>query len=85
LETATSTEGAGAGSWTKVREHTLHTASDELAKPIIPERNNANLECNQDQLGFLVAILAYAASDGKLSVLTFKSERQYPYRLVIFH
>jgi hypothetical protein len=31
------------------------------------------------------AILACASSDGKLSVLTFKSERQYPYRLVGFH
>ena len=78
-------QGAGAGSWTKVKEHTLHTASGELAKPIIPERNNADLECDQDQLGFLVAILAYASSDGKLSVLTFKSEWQHPYRLIIFH
>jgi WD40 repeat protein len=27
-------QGAGIGSWTKVKEHTLHTASGELAKSI---------------------------------------------------
>jgi protein transport protein SEC13 len=31
-------QGAGAGSWTKVKEHTLHTASGELAKPITPKQ-----------------------------------------------
>ncbi|KAF8869782.1 WD40-repeat-containing domain protein [Infundibulicybe gibba] len=54
-------QGPGAG-WTKVKEHTLHTAS-------------VNSVCwAPHELG---AILACASSDGKLSVLTFKNDGQW--------
>jgi len=55
-------QGVAAGNWTKVKEHTLHTAS-------------VNSVCwAPHELG---AILACASSDGKLSVLTFKNDGQW--------
>jgi protein transport protein SEC13 len=49
---------ANTDNWTKIREHTLHTASVN------------SVSWAPHELG---AILACASSDGKLSVLTFKS------------
>jgi WD40 repeat protein len=37
-------QGAGAGSWTKIKEHTLHTASGEFLMPI--DQNIMALICN---------------------------------------
>jgi len=55
-------QGAGAGSWTKIKEHTLHTASVN------------SVSWAPHELG---AILVCASSDGKLSVLTFKNDGQW--------
>jgi len=55
-------QGAGVGSWTKVKEHTLHTASVN------------SVSWAPHEMG---AILACASSDGKLSVLTFKNDGQW--------
>ncbi|GJJ14138.1 GTPase-activating protein S13 [Clathrus columnatus] len=50
-------QGGGFGPWTKIKEHTLHTASVN------------SISWAPHELG---AIVACASSDGKLSVLTFK-------------
>lgn len=55
-------QSAGAGGWTKVKEHTLHTASVN------------SVSWAPHELG---AILVCASSDGKLSVLTFKNDGQW--------
>jgi len=55
-------QGAGVGNWTKVKEHTLHTASVN------------SVSWAPHEMG---AILACASSDGKLSVLTFKNDGQW--------
>ncbi|KIM79276.1 hypothetical protein PILCRDRAFT_561803 [Piloderma croceum F 1598] len=55
-------QGAGVSSWTKVKEHTLHTASVN------------SVSWAPHEMG---AILACASSDGKLSVLTFKNDGQW--------
>jgi len=55
-------QGPAAGVWTKVKEHTLHTASVN------------SVSWAPHELG---AILACASSDGKLSVLTFKNDGQW--------
>jgi len=55
-------QGPAAGAWTKVKEHTLHTASVN------------SVSWGPHELG---AILACASSDGKLSVLTFKNDGQW--------
>ncbi|KDQ58034.1 hypothetical protein JAAARDRAFT_34850 [Jaapia argillacea MUCL 33604] len=54
--------GPGAGGWTKIKEHTLHTASVN------------SVSWAPHELG---AILACASSDGKISVLTFKDDGQW--------
>ncbi|KAG6381323.1 WD40 repeat-like protein [Boletus reticuloceps] len=56
------TQGPSAGSWTKIKEHSLHTASVN------------SVSWAPHELG---AILACASSDGKLSVLTFKDDGQW--------
>ncbi|KAF8452131.1 protein transporter SEC13 [Boletus edulis BED1] len=56
------TQGPSAGSWTKIKEHSLHTASVN------------SISWAPHELG---AILACASSDGKLSVLTFKDDGQW--------
>ncbi|KAJ6475206.1 WD40-repeat-containing domain protein [Mycena polygramma] len=53
---------ANTNNWTKIREHTLHTASVN------------SVSWAPHELG---AILACASSDGKLSVLTFKNDDQW--------
>jgi len=50
-------QGTADGGWTRVKEHTLHTASVN------------SVSWAPHELG---AMLACASSDGKLSVLTFK-------------
>ncbi|KZP25899.1 WD40 repeat-like protein [Athelia psychrophila] len=55
-------QGASAGGWTKIKEHTLHSASVN------------SVSWAPHELG---AILACASSDGKLSVLTFKNDGQW--------
>jgi protein transport protein SEC13 len=64
----------GSGGWTKVKEHTLHTASGasfaELSILSPDDRAVNSVSWAPHELG---AILACASSDGKLSVLTFKS------------
>ncbi|KAG2002307.1 protein transporter SEC13 [Coprinopsis cinerea AmutBmut pab1-1] len=55
-------QGAASGSWIKIKEHTLHTASVN------------SVSWAPHELG---AILACASSDGKLSVLTFKNDGQW--------
>jgi len=55
-------QGSTAGVWTKVKEHTLHSASVN------------SVSWAPHELG---AILACASSDGKLSVLTFKNDGQW--------
>ena len=68
-------QGVGTGGWAKIKEHTLHTASGRYYLP----RNLAcclqHAEINSVSLAphELGAILACASSDGKISVLTFKS------------
>ncbi|KAN0078310.1 WD40-repeat-containing domain protein [Tylopilus felleus] len=56
------TQGPSAGTWTKIKEHSLHTASVN------------SISWAPHELG---AILACASSDGKLSVLTFKDDGQW--------
>ncbi|KAL4065763.1 WD40-repeat-containing domain protein [Scleroderma yunnanense] len=53
------TQGGAAGGWTKIEEHTLHTASVN------------SVSWAPHELG---ATLACASSDGKVSVLTFKDD-----------
>ncbi|KIY73878.1 WD40 repeat-like protein [Cylindrobasidium torrendii FP15055 ss-10] len=53
---------ASGGGWSKIKEHTLHTASVN------------SVSWAPHELG---AILACASSDGKVSVLTFKSDGQW--------
>ena len=68
-------QGAASGGWIKIKEHTLHTASGAgiitiarlFGLPILPVNS---VSWAPHELG---AILACASSDGKLSVLTFKS------------
>ncbi|KII90409.1 hypothetical protein PLICRDRAFT_38938 [Plicaturopsis crispa FD-325 SS-3] len=55
-------QGPAGGGWTKVKEHTLHTASVN------------SVSWAPHELG---AILACASSDGKVSVLTFKDDGQW--------
>jgi len=55
-------QGATPGTWAKVKEHALHTASVN------------SVSWAPHELG---AILACASSDGKLSVLTFKNDGQW--------
>jgi len=55
-------QGPTAGSWIKIKEHTLHTASVN------------SVSWAPHELG---AILACASSDGKLSVLSFKNDGQW--------
>ena len=71
--------GSGVGGWIKIKEHTLHTASGNpkflLCQWLEPYRLFFPLPVNSvswapHELG---AILACASSDGKVSVLTFKS------------
>ena len=61
------------GAWNKVKEHTLHSASG-MCYPTGGPRSSRNVVNSVSwaphELG---AILACASSDGKLSVLTFKS------------
>ena len=68
-------QGVGTGGWAKIKEHTLNTASGRYYLP-------RNLACCLQHAEFnsvslapheLGAILACASSDGKISVLTFKS------------
>ncbi|KAG8215816.1 vesicle budding-related protein [Butyriboletus roseoflavus] len=56
------TQGSSAGSWTKIKEHSLHSASVN------------SISWAPHELG---AILACASSDGKVSVLTFKDDGQW--------
>ncbi|EGN97378.1 hypothetical protein SERLA73DRAFT_184063 [Serpula lacrymans var. lacrymans S7.3] len=55
-------QGPAAGGWTRIKEHTLHTASVN------------SVSWAPHELG---AILACASSDGKLSVLSFKDDGQW--------
>jgi len=55
-------QGPGASGWTKIKEHTLHSASVN------------SVSWAPHELG---AILACASSDGKISVLTFKNDGQW--------
>jgi len=55
-------QGSVTGTWTKVKEHTLHTASVNSVS-WAPHEIGATLAC--------------ASSDGKLSVLTFKNDGQW--------
>jgi len=55
-------QGSVSGGWTKVKEHTLHTASVN------------SVSWAPHELG---AMLACASSDGKISVLTFKNDGQW--------
>jgi len=55
-------QGPGAGGWTKIKEHTLHSASVN------------SVSWAPHELG---AILACASSDGRISVLTFKNDGQW--------
>lgn len=72
-------QGPSTGGWTKINEHTLHSASGEfgmIAEPaaVLTWRHVVNSVCwAPHELG---PILACASSDGKLSVLTFKSALQ---------
>ena len=68
--------GAGqtSGGWTKINEHTLHGASGafsiSIRSLIVDQRVVNSVSWAPHELG---AILACASSDGKISVLTFKS------------
>ena len=71
-------QGAANSGWAKVKEHTLHTASGGYFwfSAMTASASQPALLVNSvcwapHELG---AILACASSDGKLSVLTFKSE-----------
>ena len=74
-------QGTSAGSWAKVKEHTLHTASGKSLDPINLEIVALTGRLSVNSVSWapheLGAILVCASSDGKLSVLTFKSGRQY--------
>ena len=74
-------QGTSAGSWAKVKEHTLHTASGKSLDPINLEILALTGRLSVNSVSWapheLGAILVCASSDGKLSVLTFKSGRQY--------
>ncbi|KAJ6555505.1 protein transporter SEC13 [Mycena sp. CBHHK59/15] len=61
-EQQSQSSASNTNNWTKIREHTLHTASVN------------SVSWAPHELG---AILACASSDGKLSVLTFKNDDQW--------
>jgi WD40 repeat protein len=46
-------QGSAPGSWAKVKEHTLHTASGELPKPISTSSKDVDPKCSK--LGFMGA------------------------------
>jgi len=69
------TQGPSVGSWTKIKEHSLHTASG-ASTTCVHMLYLTFWRCTVNSISWapheLGAILACASSDGKLSVLTFK-------------
>lgn len=67
-------QGSVSGGWSKVKEHTLHTASGELLRHLCFLLLTGAVNSVSWAPHELGAMLACASSDGKISVLTFKSE-----------
>ena len=82
------TQGPSAGTWTKIKEHSLHTASGTSTSAVLMQQLYLTIfRCTVNSISWapheLGAILACASSDGKLSVLTFKGPFRIPRSLAL--
>lgn len=69
-------QGGGFGGWAKIKEHSLHSASGAQVNLVLygfPSLTSFSVNSVSWAPHELGAIVACASSDGKLSVLTFKS------------